>query len=109
MGWKKCVFLTCLLAVLISLAVALKKDPYEVLGVKRSASSQDIRKSFKLLAKEWHPDKNNDPEAATKFVEITEAYEVCVKISSFMFAYLLKKCFSCSWILTEERNLTALE
>lgn len=75
MGWTKLVLLTCLL-VAISFTVALKKNPYEVLGVKRTASSQDIRKTFKLLAKEWHPDKNNDPEAASKFVEITESYEV---------------------------------
>jgi DnaJ-class molecular chaperone len=75
MSCKKLVFLTCLL-VAISFTVALKKNPYEVLGVKRTSSSQEIRKTFKLLAKEWHPDKNNDPEAATKFVEITEAYEV---------------------------------
>jgi len=79
MRWKKLICLTCLL-VAISFSHALKKDPYEVLGVKRTATSPEIRKSFKHLAKEWHPDKNNNPEAETKFVEITQSYEVRVII-----------------------------
>ncbi|CAG0880674.1 unnamed protein product [Darwinula stevensoni] len=52
------------------------KNPYDVLGVRRKADIQEIRKAYKQLAKEWHPDKNNDPEAESKFVEITKAYEL---------------------------------
>lgn len=51
-------------------------DPYEVLGLKRSAGAQDIRKAYKQLVVQWHPDKNKDPEAEDKFVLIKSAYEV---------------------------------
>lgn len=51
-------------------------NPYEILGVKRHAALQDIRKAYKNLVKEWHPDKTDHPEAETKFVEITKAYEL---------------------------------
>ncbi|KAL0267988.1 UNVERIFIED_CONTAM: hypothetical protein PYX00_010093 [Menopon gallinae] len=51
-------------------------DPYKILGVKKSATVQELRKAYKMLAKEWHPDKNDDPAAANKFVEITQAYEL---------------------------------
>ena len=53
-----------------------KLEPYKVLGVSRKASTQEIRKAYKNLAKEWHPDKNDDPKAQTKFVEINAAYEI---------------------------------
>lgn len=51
-------------------------DPYDVLGLKRSASPQDIRKAYKQLVVLWHPDKNKEPEAEDKFVLIKSAYEV---------------------------------
>nr|CAG4643869.1 EOG090X049L [Lepidurus arcticus] len=53
-------------------------DPYQILGVSRGATAQDIRKSYKQLAKEWHPDKNKDPLAENKFVEINKAYETLI-------------------------------
>jgi curved DNA-binding protein len=53
------------------------KDYYEVLGVPRSASEQDIKKSFRKLAREFHPDvAKNKKQAEEKFKEINEAYEV---------------------------------
>jgi molecular chaperone DnaJ len=53
-----------------------KKDYYEVLGVDRNASDDDIKKAYRKLAKEYHPDKNPDnKEAEEKFKEISEAYE----------------------------------
>lgn len=51
-------------------------DPYKVLGVTRSASQAEIKKVYKRLAKEWHPDKNKNPEAEDTFVKITQSYEV---------------------------------
>ena len=55
-------------------------DYYSVLGLDKNASSEDIKRSFKKLAKKWHPDKNpNNPEEATKkFKEVSEAYKVLV-------------------------------
>lgn len=54
-----------------------KRDFYEVLGVSRSASQDEIRKAYKKLARKFHPDvKPADPEAEKKFSEITEAYDV---------------------------------
>ena len=54
-----------------------KRDYYEVLGVEKSASDADIKKSFRGLARELHPDVNaHDPEAEEKFKEAAEAYEV---------------------------------
>lgn len=53
------------------------RDPYEVLGVARSASQDDIKKAFRRLAKKLHPDANkNDAKAAVKFAEINAAYEI---------------------------------
>jgi DnaJ-class molecular chaperone len=54
-----------------------KKDFYEVLGVAKSASKDDIKKKFRELAKKYHPDLNkNDKGAEKKFQEVSEAYEV---------------------------------
>jgi DnaJ family protein C protein 16 len=53
-----------------------KINPYNVLNVPKRATTQEIRKSYKNLAKEWHPDKNSDPKAQDKFVEINAAYEL---------------------------------
>jgi molecular chaperone DnaJ len=55
----------------------MPRDPYEVLGVGRDASEQEIKKSFRALARELHPDVNaHDPEAEEKFKEAAEAYEI---------------------------------
>ena len=54
-----------------------QRDYYEVLGVPRSASADEIRKAYKKLARKHHPDANSDdPDAETKFSAITEAHEV---------------------------------
>jgi len=57
---------------------ATKRDYYEVLGVKRDASQEEIKSAFRQLAKKWHPDRNpdNKAEAEERFKEIAEAYAV---------------------------------
>src|SRR2546428_9321893 len=55
----------------------MPRDPYEVLGVGRDASAQQVKKAFRLLARELHPDVNaHDPAAEEKFKEAAEAYEI---------------------------------
>ena len=56
--------------------MAIKRDYYEVLGVPRDASLEDIKKAFRKLAFQYHPDRNHDTGASDKFKEINEAYEV---------------------------------
>ncbi|HHT18264.1 MAG: molecular chaperone DnaJ [Euryarchaeota archaeon] len=56
--------------------MAEKRDYYEVLGVEKGATKKDIKKAYRKLAMEYHPDVSEDPEAGEKFKEISEAYAV---------------------------------
>jgi molecular chaperone DnaJ len=56
--------------------MAEKRDYYEVLGVPRGASEEEIKKAFRTLAFKYHPDRNREDGAEEKFKEINEAYEV---------------------------------
>ncbi len=53
-----------------------KRDYYDVLGVSQSASDEEIRKAFRKLALEYHPDRNKSPDAGERFKEVNEAYQV---------------------------------
>src|SRR5438876_5532930 len=53
-----------------------KRDYYEVLSLSRSCSDDDIKKAYRRLALQIHPDRNNAPEATERFKEATEAYQV---------------------------------
>uniref|UniRef100_A0A7N6F6K3 DnaJ homolog subfamily C member 16 n=1 Tax=Anabas testudineus TaxID=64144 RepID=A0A7N6F6K3_ANATE len=72
------------LAVVVVLSVLLtgathagpEMDPYKILGVTKSASQAEIKKVYKRLAKEWHPDKNKNPGAEDMFIKITKSYEI---------------------------------
>jgi molecular chaperone DnaJ len=53
-----------------------RRDYYEVLGVPRDASMEEIKRAFRRLAMKYHPDRNKSPDAEAKFKEINEAYQV---------------------------------
>jgi molecular chaperone DnaJ len=56
--------------------MSAKRDYYEVLGVNRQASQEEIKKAFRRLARQYHPDVNKSADAETRFKEVNEAYEV---------------------------------
>src|SRR5436189_4836592 len=59
------------------MATTTKKDDYEILGVKKSASGDDVRKAFRKLARKYHPDVNpGDKAAEEKFKTLSEANDV---------------------------------
>lgn len=62
-----------------SLKLSQRKDWYKILGVSKTAAISEIKRAYKKLALQWHPDKNvdNREEAEAKFREIAAAYEVC--------------------------------
>ncbi|XP_074162296.1 dnaJ homolog subfamily C member 16 isoform X3 [Sminthopsis crassicaudata] len=72
LSWQFLIVLVLILQILS----ALDFDPYRVLRVSRTASQADIKKAYKKLAREWHPDKNKDPGAEDKFIQISKAYEI---------------------------------
>src|SRR5919199_5167374 len=51
-------------------------DPYEVLGVSRNASAEEIKRVYRRLARQHHPDASSDPGAEERFKDITRAYEI---------------------------------
>ena len=69
-------FLALFASATVHYADAAAKDYYRVLEVDRSASAKDLKAAYKKLSLKWHPDKNSDPDAQSKFIEISEAYSV---------------------------------
>ena len=55
---------------------AVKRDYYEILGIQQKASEEDIKKAFRKLAFQYHPDRNKETDAEERFKEVNEAYEV---------------------------------
>uniref|UniRef100_A0A4W5L281 DnaJ homolog subfamily C member 16 n=1 Tax=Hucho hucho TaxID=62062 RepID=A0A4W5L281_9TELE len=66
----------CLLLLVGLVETANEVDPYNILGVTKSASQTEIKKVYKRLAREWHPDKNKNEGAEDMFIKITKSYEI---------------------------------
>ena len=74
----------------------VRRDFYAILGVKKNASTKEIKKAYRKLAMQYHPDKNpDDPEASIKFQDIGAAYEVLVLVWTFS-----GHCTACSTVLS---------
>ncbi len=56
--------------------MATQRDYYDILGVPRGAGADEIKRSFRKLAQQWHPDVNTSVEADLRFKEINEAYQI---------------------------------
>ena len=56
--------------------MATKRDYYEILGVDRSASKEDLKRAYRRMARKFHPDVNKDSGSDERFKEINEAYQV---------------------------------
>ena len=54
----------------------MTQDPYEILGVSRDASADDVKKAYRKLARQLHPDVNPDPATQERFKDVSRAYEV---------------------------------
>lgn len=57
-----------------------EESPYDILGLDIDATEEEIKKTYRKLAKKWHPDKNKDPQAELQFKKINQAYETLTKI-----------------------------
>ena len=55
--------------------MATKRDYYEVLGVNKNATDEELKKAYRKMAKKYHPDINKSPEATEMFQKVNSAYE----------------------------------
>ena len=75
---------------------SVRRDFYAILGVKKNASTKEIKKAYRKLAIQYHPDKNpDDPEASIKFQDIGAAYEVLFLVWTFS-----GHCTACSTVVS---------
>ncbi|KAL3123117.1 hypothetical protein niasHT_005050 [Heterodera trifolii] len=56
--------------------IAYELNPYNTLGIRRTASQKDIKDAYKKLALQWHPDKNKNPESNQRFMDVNQAYKI---------------------------------
>ncbi|XP_043065434.1 dnaJ homolog subfamily C member 16 [Drosophila ficusphila] len=79
MMFKPCfvvIYIITVMCTTVSFSLGASNNPYDILGLKKIATTQEIRKAYRQLAKEWHPDKVQNDPAAAKFVKIKLAYEL---------------------------------
>ena len=54
----------------------MEKNPYDVLGISKDASADEIKRAYRKLSKKYHPDLNHEAGAEEKFKEVNDAYEI---------------------------------
>lgn len=87
---------TCVVRNFCYFSLSCRRDFYKILGVSKSASIRDIKKAYRKLALQLHPDRNpDDPKAQDKFADLGAAYEVGVLISIITY----KPTGNIMWIL----------
>ncbi|CRL07622.1 CLUMA_CG020587, isoform A [Clunio marinus] len=64
------------ISVILEISCSSFSNPYQILGVDKRATLPELKRAYKQLAKEWHPDKSDHPDAEKKFIEIKQAYEL---------------------------------
>jgi len=69
-------------------------ESYKLLEIEENASKEDIKRAYRRLAKKWHPDVNNSPDATEKFKKINEAYQTLITEESSPFAGLFDSLFT---------------
>jgi len=80
-----------------------RPDCYRILGLPYGAPKDDIKKAYRKLAKQWHPDVNHSPEATGKFKQINEAYQILTSEPpsifdfSSIFSGIPRRNFNFSW------------
>lgn len=79
-----------------ALKMSQRKDWYKILGISKTSSISEIKKAYKRLALQWHPDKNvdNRGEAEAEFRDIAAAYEVCFCQIYLLVLVLTVSCYS---------------
>ena len=84
-----------------ALKISQRKDWYKILGISKTSSVSEIKKAYKRLALQWHPDKNvdNREEAEAKFRDIAAAYEVCFCQNYLLVLVLMLSCYSSVLVL----------
>ena len=86
------------------------KNYYEILGISSNATIEEIKKQFRKLAHQYHPDKNKSTDAASRFIEITEAYEVLRDtVSREEYDELYSKIFINNEIITAPEDIREKE
>ena len=63
---------------LVSSLKVLSEDPYRILGISSTADTAEMTRAYRKLAMKWHPDRNSDPNAQQRFIEVRRAYEILI-------------------------------
>jgi len=87
--------------------MATERSYYEILGVERNADDAAIKRAFRKLAQQWHPDVSSEPGAAERFKEINEAYQVLSDPKRRQIYDMVGRPASATWAARARRSARA--